>query len=215
MPKATKMQELVVLGLLNEKPRYGYEIKMIIDNVMSHVIDVSSGSLYYALKKLREQDLVQETAVEKVGRRPERSIYEITELGKKAFAEDLPELIFPQARPFFPLDLAMYFLPFIPLAEQLRRMRMRLAYIALMLEYSSEIEERFGKSAPEHHMMVIMHQRQYLFMERDYLSNLVQDLEKKAKYDLTTADLQEVALAAKNYKARVKYEVVVSEEGAK
>ncbi len=210
MPKATKMQELVVLGLLNEKPRYGYEIKMIIDNVMSHVIDVSSGSLYYALKKLREQGLVKETAVEKVGRRPERSIYEITELGQKTFAEDLPELIFPQARPFFPLDLAMYFLPFITPKEQLRRVRMRLAYIALMLEYSTEIEERFGSSAPAHHVKVIMHQRQYLFMERDYLSGMAQDLEKEASYDLTAADMQEVAIAAKNYKARVKYEVVVT-----
>ncbi|MCC7478970.1 PadR family transcriptional regulator [bacterium] len=212
MPKATKMQELVVLGLLNEKPRYGYEIKMIIDNVMSHVIDVSSGSLYYALKKLREQGLVKETAVEKVGRRPERSIYEITELGQKAFSEDLPELIFPQARPFFPLDLALYFLPFVDPREQLRRVRLRLAYIALMIEYSSEIEDRFSSSAPPHHMMVLMHQRHYMFMERDYLTGLCQELEKHVSYDLSAADMQEVALAAKNYKARVRYEVVTNPE---
>ncbi len=41
MSKSVKLRDLVVLGLLKENTRYGYEIKMIIDNVMSHVIDVS------------------------------------------------------------------------------------------------------------------------------------------------------------------------------
>jgi DNA-binding PadR family transcriptional regulator len=72
--RAIKLRDLVVLGLLREHPRYGYEIKMIIDHVMSHVIDVSSGSLYYGLKKLEERNLVEESAIEKVGRRPERSV---------------------------------------------------------------------------------------------------------------------------------------------
>ena len=37
MDKPTKLPELVVLGLLNEKPRYGYEIKTIVDHVMNSI----------------------------------------------------------------------------------------------------------------------------------------------------------------------------------
>ena len=56
---------------------------LIIDNVMSHVIDISSGSLYYGLKKLQERGLVEESSVEKIGKRPERLIYTITTEGQE------------------------------------------------------------------------------------------------------------------------------------
>src|SRR5210317_737627 len=109
MGRAVKLRDIVVLGLLRENPRYGYEIKMIIDNVMSHVIDISSGSLYYGLKKLQERGLVEEASVEKIGRRPERSVYNITAAGNKYLDDELPRVVFPRAQPYFPLDLALYF----------------------------------------------------------------------------------------------------------
>ena len=152
MDKPTKLPELVVLGLLNEKPRYGYEIKTVVDHVMSHIIDMTSGSLYYTLKKLREQELIEESGIEKIGRRPERSIYKITTKGKELLDRDLPGLVFPHARPFFPVDAALYFFQFLDRKATARRIQMRLLYLEKVRGYSTDFEKQYANSAPEAHM---------------------------------------------------------------
>jgi DNA-binding PadR family transcriptional regulator len=208
--RAIKLRDLVVLGLLREHPRYGYEIKMIIDHVMSHVIDVSSGSLYYGIKKLEERGLVQESAVEKVGRRPERSVYSITPRGNTYFVEELPRVIFPQARPFFPLDLALYFFQFIPGEEQSRRLKMRVEYLRLALGYLQEIEQRFREVAPRSHLYIVVHLRNYVVMEQQFIQQLLAELADGKAYELSERDKLEIGDELEDFKQRIRYETVAS-----
>jgi DNA-binding PadR family transcriptional regulator len=210
MSRAIKLRDLVVLGLLREHPRYGYEIKMIIDHVMSHVIDVSSGSLYYGLKKLEERKLVEESSVEKVGRRPERSVYSITKEGNAYFEAELPRVIFPQARPFFPLDLALYFFQFIPDKQQTRRLKMRLEYLHLSLGYLDEIERRFKQIAPPSHVFIVLHLKNYVIMEQQFIQQLLSELAKAKAYDLDERDWTEIHEELEDFKKKVKYETVAS-----
>lgn len=214
MSRAIKLRDLVVLGLLREHPRYGYEVKMIIDHVMSHVIDVSSGSLYYGIKKLEERGLVQESAVEKVGRRPERSVYSITPRGDAYFTEELPRVIFPQARPFFPLDLALYFFQFIPGEEQSRRLKMRAEYLRLALGYLKEIEHRFREIAPRSHLFIVIHLRNYVVMEQQFIQQLLTELVDGKAYELTERDRHEISEELEDFKQRIRYETVASSTGS-
>jgi DNA-binding PadR family transcriptional regulator len=211
--RAIKLRDLVVLGLLREHPRYGYEIKMIIDHVMSHVIDVSSGSLYYGLKKLEERNMVEESAIEKVGRRPERSVYSITEEGNLYLADELPRVIFPQSRPFFPLDLALYFFQFIPEKQQTRRLKMRLEYLQLSLGYLEEIEHRFKQIAPQSHVYIVRHLMNYVVMEQQFISQLLTELANDEIYDLDERDWVEIREELEDFKQKVKYETVAVGNG--
>ena len=213
MSKTTKLQDLVVLGLLNEKPRYGYEIKTIIDHVMSHIIDVSSGSLYYTLKKLREQNLVEESATEKVGRRPERSIYQITAEGKRLFEVELPGVIFPHARPFFPLDMALYFFQFIDDKSKVRRLKMRLEYLKMVVGYIDENEKRYTGSAPLSHLFILHHHRHYNRMEQEFHERLLKELVKGNSYTLDERDMAEVQHEYEAFQNRVRYDTVLPELG--
>jgi DNA-binding PadR family transcriptional regulator len=208
--RAIKLRDLVVLGLLREHPRYGYEIKMIIDHVMSHVIDVSSGSLYYGLKKLEERNLVEESAIEKVGRRPERSVYSITEEGNAYLEDELPRVIFPQSRPFFPLDLALYFFQFIPDKQQARRLKMRLEYLRLSLGYLEEIESRFRQVAPQSHVYIVRHLMNYVKMEQEFIHQLLTELANSKAYDLDERDWVEIREELEDFKQKVKYETVAT-----
>jgi DNA-binding PadR family transcriptional regulator len=205
MEKPTKLPELVVLGLLNEKPRYGYEIKTVVDHVMSHIIDMTSGSLYYTLKKLREQELIEESGIEKIGRRPERSIYKITKKGKDLLDRDLPGLVFPHARPFFPIDAALYFFQFLDRKATARRIQMRLLYLKKMHEYAINFEKQYATNAPEAHMFIVKHQRVFNDMEAAYLEDLQKELVRE-KYELNDRDIAEVEREYEDVKSRIKYE---------
>lgn len=213
MDKPTKLPELVVLGLLNEKPRYGYEIKTVVDHVMSHIIDMTSGSLYYTLKKLREQELIEESGIEKIGRRPERSIYKITSKGKQLLDRDLPGLVFPHARPFFPVDAALYFFQFLDRKATARRIQMRLRYLEMVGGYMSEFEKHYGSTAPESHMFIVKHHREFNDMEAKFLQDMQGKLVRE-KYELNDRDIAEVEREYEDMKSRLRYDTFLGAANA-
>lgn len=211
MSRTVKLRDIVVLGLLRESPRYGYEIKMIIDNVMSHVIDISSGSLYYGLKKLQERGLVEEASVEKIGKRPERSIYNITEEGQFYLDSELPRVIFPRSQPFFPLDLALYFFPFISKQEQARRLKMRLEYIKQVQKFFAKFQEELEEIVPPNQMFILKHRLQFIAMERKFIQEVYDRLVDVPAFELTAADQHEIKRELNTFKRNLKLETVLPE----
>jgi DNA-binding PadR family transcriptional regulator len=75
----------MVLGLLaNHGPRHGHQIRR--EAEMTHVSQwggVSVGALYRELRHMEAEGLVQALRTEQVGRRPERTIYQITDEGHR------------------------------------------------------------------------------------------------------------------------------------
>lgn len=211
MPDSVKLRDLVVLGLLTQQPRYGYEIKMIIDNVMSHVIDISSGSLYYGIKKLQQRGLVEEDSIEKIGRRPERSVYRITEPGKQFFSAELPRVIFPRARPYFPMDLALYFFEFMDKKEQARRLKMRLEYLKHLAKLLKQIKASSSSAAPDNQLFIFTHRLRYISMEQSFIKELLEHLVGQPDYQLNNADLYEIGQEFEAFKKHLKVETVLSD----
>lgn len=213
MARSAKLRDIVVLGLLKEQPRYGYEIKMIIDHVMSHIIDVSSGSLYYGIKKLQQGGYIEEATVEKVGRRPERSVYNITEAGTKLFDRELPKVIFPRARPTLPLNLGLYFFDAIDRQEGQRRLRMWLERIRLTIDFVKDLKRRYKDSAPEPHLLILDHNLCYYDAEQKFLSETIKRMFKGEKCELTSRDLQEVEAEVEELKQQFDYEAATTTPG--
>jgi len=73
--------ELCVLSLLLERDCYGYDVS----EILSRHIDISDGTVYPILRKLRSEGLVTTYLVEESGG-PPRKYYTLTELGKKEYA---------------------------------------------------------------------------------------------------------------------------------
>ena len=46
---------VVILGLLRQKPLYGYELKQIIEEYMGDWTDIKFGSIYFALSRLNDE----------------------------------------------------------------------------------------------------------------------------------------------------------------
>lgn len=78
------MLELAVLGLLKERPMYGYELKKQLDLQLGHAWRMSYGSLYPTLKKLAKAEAVEmEFAKGETSRR--KNVYRLTPKGDELF----------------------------------------------------------------------------------------------------------------------------------
>jgi len=122
-------QELLLLGLLREAPKHGYEIKTKIRQILSIFAGVQLKSIYYPLRVLEKKKLVLKRAG-KQGRRPERFVYYLTAKGKKRFEELLSKSLLVLKRPQFSLDLSLYFLHYLKPKSAKRRLRGRLSILS-------------------------------------------------------------------------------------
>lgn len=72
----------VILGILRNKPRTGYEINDILQNQISYFYDGTYGMIYPTLKKLEKEGKVKrETVIQED--KPNKNIFSITDKGRE------------------------------------------------------------------------------------------------------------------------------------
>src|SRR5262249_7678290 len=77
--------ELLILALLEELVRPGYELARLIDERSGGAISFHAASLYPTLYRMEEKDLIEGHWVEKAGQR-RRRYYRLTTAGRKTLA---------------------------------------------------------------------------------------------------------------------------------
>jgi PadR family transcriptional regulator, regulatory protein PadR len=73
--------DLMVLGVLSDKPKYGYLIQQRLNQVTGGEISIAPGTLYPLLHRLESEKLVKARWDDSTGRR--RKWYELTAKGQK------------------------------------------------------------------------------------------------------------------------------------
>jgi DNA-binding PadR family transcriptional regulator len=85
---------LVILELLTERAMHPYEMQQLIrDRHTDQVVKVRAGSLYHTVERLCRADLIEAVETGREGRRPERTVYRITDAGRDQFHTNLRELV--------------------------------------------------------------------------------------------------------------------------
>lgn len=124
-----------------EGPKHGYDIKRQIEEEIAPEIGLHIKSIYYPLKKL-EQNALIERQVGRQGRRPEKYVYRITSRGKKRFDELIEESFVLIERPFFRMDLSLYFLHLADRSQAKRRLSMRLTLLRKIVKEIAVLKEK-------------------------------------------------------------------------
>lgn len=75
----------VVLGLLAQRPRSGYDIKAVVDRSTRFFWAASYGQIYPELRRLEDEGLVQSESAPRGGR--DRRVYTLTKAGRDALVE--------------------------------------------------------------------------------------------------------------------------------
>ena len=78
--------ELLILALIERRPRHGYEISQLIDERSQGAISFHVASLYPTLYRLEHRGLIEGRWVEKAGQR-RRRYYRLTAAGRKVLAD--------------------------------------------------------------------------------------------------------------------------------
>ena len=78
--------ELLILALLAERERHGYDISRLIDERSDGAISFHAASLYPTLYKLEDKGLIEGRWVERAGQR-RRRYYRLTAGGRKMLAK--------------------------------------------------------------------------------------------------------------------------------
>jgi DNA-binding PadR family transcriptional regulator len=168
--------ELLLLGLLKESPKHGYEIKKKIKEILSLFAGVDLKSIYYPLRILEKKGLVVKRAA-KQGRRPQRFVYELTKEGEARFNALLTESFLNFKRPQFSLDLSLYFLSYIDPDIASRRLRGR---IFILKKLSRDLKQMLNlwqkKGMPSSLLRILEHNLQMVQAESQFLSNLTKNL---------------------------------------
>lgn len=101
---------LAVLELLHERPMHPYEMHQTMrTRHTDQVVKLKAGSLYHTVERLERQSLVTVKETLRAGRRPERTVYALTDAGRDAFTEQAAGRLGTPAEEFpdYPLALAM------------------------------------------------------------------------------------------------------------
>jgi transcriptional regulator len=77
--------EVLILALVEERPRHGYEISKLIGERSEGLLTFNVASLYPLLYRLESRELIEGRWVEKAGQR-RRRYYRITTEGKRVLA---------------------------------------------------------------------------------------------------------------------------------
>jgi DNA-binding PadR family transcriptional regulator len=137
---------LAVLELLHEQPRHPYDIQQTIQDRHTDVlIKVRAGSLYHTVERLAEQELIEPVETSRAGRRPERTVYSITETGRDEFAMAVRSLLGRPVPEYPVFGAALAFMHAIDRDQALNQLRRR----AVALDADIASWERVGQSLRE------------------------------------------------------------------
>jgi PadR family transcriptional regulator PadR len=78
--------EMLILALVEDRPRHGYEIAKLIERRSNGVLQFHAASLYPLLYRLEKRGLIKGRWVEKPGER-RRRFYKLTAAGQKILTE--------------------------------------------------------------------------------------------------------------------------------
>ena len=166
-------RELLLLGLLQQEGRHGYELHDFIEKYLQTCIELKKPTAYYLLEKLAKGGYVTET-MEQSGNRPARRVYELTQVGEEYFQQLLRENLSQYIPVRFANLIGLAFLDNITPAEAIPLLRQRRDTMALQL---AEAE-----AAPAHHgafQLLIHHKVSHLQAELNWLDTVIDQLNQK------------------------------------
>jgi DNA-binding PadR family transcriptional regulator len=167
-------QELLLLGLLRQGQKHGYDIKIKVRQILSLFAGIQVKSIYYPLRILEQKGLIDKK-IGKVGNRPKRIVYTLTTKGKTRFEELLGRSLLELKRPQFSLDLNLYFLHYLKPISARRRLRARLH---ILNKISSGIKQMSKPKKNKHFSLsrILEHNLKMLEAESRFLADLIKTL---------------------------------------
>ena len=141
---------LAVLSYLTMKPMHPYELSRTLrDNGDARSIKFNHGSLYMVVQQLAKAGFIAEVETSREGQRPERTVYAITDDGRREAREWLSELIAQPEHEYPHFVTALSLVAALPPDQVVPLLRARLEALAgQRAEIQGMIDSSLGQGVP-------------------------------------------------------------------
>ena len=131
--------EIVILAMLRQGPRHGYEIKKDIERALGGIVPLNNKTLYLTLKRFEDMGAVTRQVIPQEGK-PNRHLYHLTERGVALLHTllcDFPPDLAANEAEFF---TRVAFFEFLDPPEREVILNKRLAYLEACLSYLQKLQ---------------------------------------------------------------------------
>jgi DNA-binding PadR family transcriptional regulator len=170
---------LAVLVLLFEQPMHPYEMAATLKQRRKQdSIKIRYGSLYTVIELLQKEGLIRPRETVREGRRPERTIYELTPAGKAEMRDWLSELIARPVKEYTHFEAGLCLLAAVPPDEGIALLKER----ERRLEQESRqlragLETALGMGVPPLYLVEVDYRLSRLEADREFLRSLLRRIE--------------------------------------
>lgn len=166
---------LAILCVLREGPRHPYDVANTLKVRHKHEsIKLNYGSLYNVVEQLERSGYIEVVDVIRDGRRPERTVYGITEAGLREMTDWLAELLSTLHKEWPHFEAALSLLPALPPEDALDLLDQRVAELDHVLARHRSDRQLFQAELGLPRLFVLEHEYSgaLLSAERDFVKGL-------------------------------------------
>lgn len=170
---------LAVLACLAERPMHPYEMASTMrERRKDEAIKLNYGSLYSVIEALCRNAFIVAKETIKDGKRPERTVFELTEAGRHELTDWLSDLIAQPAKEYTHFEAGLSLMPVLSPTEALALLKLRVGMLEMEIAKARSVDTYArGKHVPRLHMI----EREFEVAQREaelgFVERLIADLE--------------------------------------
>lgn len=170
---------MAILELLHERPMHPYEMTQIMRHRrVDYRVKLRPGSLYHTVERLEGQGFIEVVDTQRQGRRPERTVYGMTESGKDTFTAQVHEMVATPAEEYPAYPVALSALGELSLPEALAQLKMRVMNLKVKLAADQVvIDQVTADELPPMYWIDYAYSHHQRKSELDFTRELIEDLE--------------------------------------
>jgi DNA-binding PadR family transcriptional regulator len=175
----TNLLALAALSLLKERPMHPYEIAFTMkDRHLEESIKLNFGSLYHTIESLAASGWIAPVETAREGRRPEKTVYALTDAGRVRLLEWLRELIRTPVKDYLHFAAGLSFLNDLGQEEAVSLLRERAGKLAGEVEFWRLLMERLdGEGIPHLYLIEIEHAQALREAELEWIKRTAAEIE--------------------------------------
>lgn len=169
---------LSILELLDERPMHPYELAATMrDRHHDEFIRLNFGSLYHTVEALERDGWIVPVEREKEGRRPERTVYALTDVGRALLLRLVGEILAVPRREYLYFSAGLMFMHHLTSVEAAEHLGRRAVALAAVTEKLNRIMSTLlGEGLKRPAIVELEHKIAMLEAERAFVLRLEQEI---------------------------------------
>lgn len=169
---------LAVLGCLYEDAMHPYQIAQTLrSRGKQESIKLNFGSLYAVVESLEKRGMIRALETVREGRRPERTVYQITDAGTREYVDWLTALVAVPVKEYLQFEAALSMLGGLSPGETLAALKERAMGLQLRIATARAVlDEMDAAGLPRFFALEVEYKKALDETELDFVRHLVKDI---------------------------------------